>query len=191
MSGRHNVTVLYGEKGLQKTLSFPSSFTLADVKAVASKEILVHPRRLPGVPPTITLDDTCTDIYPGSMPDTKIGDLGESITIVVWPKGNTTTPSPIMDVLRSATAELIGARSWLNAAHLFVQGSNSKKSKSKQKGLSSTHPSAKAASDSAPVDDSYILEHLSIMQTRIEALEAENAQLRLCEQKMRNSGWRM
>jgi hypothetical protein len=64
-NNRYEVTVLYGEKNLQRTLSFPASTTVRDAKKIGSKEILDHLRCQPGVPPSISIDDECTDFYPG------------------------------------------------------------------------------------------------------------------------------
>jgi hypothetical protein len=64
MGDRRKVTVLYGENKLQKTISLPASATVAAAKKIGSDEILKHLRLQPGVPP-ISLDDECTDFYPG------------------------------------------------------------------------------------------------------------------------------
>jgi hypothetical protein len=64
MSNR-TVTVLYGEHKLQKTVSVPASFTVTDAKKSGSKEILKYLRLQPGVPAAISIDDDCTDFYPG------------------------------------------------------------------------------------------------------------------------------
>ena len=64
MSNR-KVTVLYGENKLQKTIALPASATVTDAKKISSEEILKHLRLQPGVPSTISIDDECTDFYPG------------------------------------------------------------------------------------------------------------------------------
>jgi hypothetical protein len=61
------MTVLYSEKRLQKTLSFPASVTIEDAKKIGSEEILKHLRLQPGVPPGISIDDECTDFYPSMI----------------------------------------------------------------------------------------------------------------------------
>jgi hypothetical protein len=65
MSKLCTVTVLYGENKLQKTIKLPASTTVKDAKEAGSREILNHLRVQPGVPSPITLDDDCTDLYPG------------------------------------------------------------------------------------------------------------------------------
>ncbi|KAF8873692.1 hypothetical protein BD779DRAFT_1476897 [Infundibulicybe gibba] len=75
MSDRRIVTVQYCERELQKTISVPSSSTIAEAKAAASKGLLDQLRRLPGIPPTLALDDERVDIYQAcKIPSTKIGD---------------------------------------------------------------------------------------------------------------------
>ncbi|KAF8873699.1 hypothetical protein BD779DRAFT_283821 [Infundibulicybe gibba] len=104
------MTAIYS--GVTLTLSFPSSTTVADVKAVVLKEVLDQIRCYPKISPTIALDDTRVDICPGgSTPDTRMGDLcasGEFTTMVVWPKaapGSTIMLSPLADVLADLNAE--------------------------------------------------------------------------------------
>jgi hypothetical protein len=67
MSNRRQVTVLYGENKLQKTISLPASATVATAKKIGSDEILQHLRLQPGVPSDISLDDDCIDFYPGGI----------------------------------------------------------------------------------------------------------------------------
>ena len=66
MGDRRQITVLYGEKMLQKTISLHASAIVADAKKFGSDEILqrIHLQR--GVP-AISLDDECIDFYPGMM----------------------------------------------------------------------------------------------------------------------------
>jgi hypothetical protein len=72
MSNRRQVTVLYGENKLQKTISLPASATVAAAKKIGSDEILQHLRLQSGVPPAISLDDECTDFYPSMSQSQKI-----------------------------------------------------------------------------------------------------------------------
>ena len=65
MSNQTQVTVLYGENKLQKTISLPASTTVAIVKKFSSQEILEHLCLQPGVPTDVSVDDECTDFYPG------------------------------------------------------------------------------------------------------------------------------
>jgi hypothetical protein len=65
MSNQTQVTVLYGENKLQKTISLPASATIATAKKFGSQEILEHIHHQPGVPTDISLDYECTDFYPG------------------------------------------------------------------------------------------------------------------------------
>jgi hypothetical protein len=58
------VTVVYGESKLQKTISVPSSCTVAMVKRIGSDEISKHLGLQPSLP-AISLDDDCIDFYPG------------------------------------------------------------------------------------------------------------------------------
>jgi hypothetical protein len=67
MSNLSQITVLYGENKLQKTIKLPASTTVTDAKKVGSKEILNHLRLQPGVPSSISIDDECTDFYPGTI----------------------------------------------------------------------------------------------------------------------------
>jgi hypothetical protein len=65
MSNLRQVTVLYGENKLQQTIKLPASTTITDAKKIGSEEILNHLRNQPGVPSSISIDDECTDFYPG------------------------------------------------------------------------------------------------------------------------------
>jgi hypothetical protein len=67
MSNQSQVTVLYGENKLQKTISLPASAMVATAKTFGSQEILDHLRLQPGVPSDVSLDDDCTDFYPGMI----------------------------------------------------------------------------------------------------------------------------
>jgi hypothetical protein len=67
MSVRRNVTVLYGEKKLQKTISLPAATTVAITKKAGSDEILNHLRLQAGIPQDISIDQECTDFYPGTV----------------------------------------------------------------------------------------------------------------------------
>jgi hypothetical protein len=62
MSNQTQVTVLYGENKLQKTISLPASAMIATGKKFGSQE---HLRLQPGVPTDVSLDGECTDFYPG------------------------------------------------------------------------------------------------------------------------------
>ena len=65
MSNLSQVTILYGENKLQKTIKLPASTTVTDAKKTGSEVILKHLRDQPGVPSSISIDDDCTDFYPG------------------------------------------------------------------------------------------------------------------------------
>ena len=65
MSNLSQVTILYGEHKLQQTIKLPASTTVTDAKKKGSEVILKHLRNQPGVPPSISIDDECTDFYPG------------------------------------------------------------------------------------------------------------------------------
>ena len=80
MSNFRQVTVLYGENKLQMTVKLPPSTTVTDAKAAGSEEILKHLRRQPGVPSPITIDDDCTDFYPGMIKAIRINYVTESVT---------------------------------------------------------------------------------------------------------------
>jgi len=58
---------MYGENKLQKTITLPTSATVTDAKKIGSEEILKHLRLQPGVPSAISIDDECTDFYPGMI----------------------------------------------------------------------------------------------------------------------------
>ncbi|KAF8873697.1 hypothetical protein BD779DRAFT_1679091 [Infundibulicybe gibba] len=181
---RHDNDIL--QRGVAKDANSLSIFYGGASKALAAKEML-------GV------DDACISIYVqvNPTPDmtgdlcnimkdrllynacrglcrqhslgSSIGNPGESITIlIVMRLRMEPTPSPIMDALR--TAELADTRTQLDAAQSATEESNpSKKSKSKRK--------AKAVRDSTLVDNNYISEPFSIMETRMEALKADSVQL--------------
>ena len=150
-----NVTVLYGENKLQNMISLPASATVRKAKEAGSKEMIKHLRLQSGVPPDITIDDECTDVYPSKVqsqhinvqyimklacsfsvaPDnTLLRDLEGQATIILWPKSmtatSTLTPSPIMNALGSKTSELSEARSKLSLLELLDdQEPKSQKSK--------------------------------------------------------------
>ena len=67
MAQRLNVTVMYGENKLQKTISLPATATVAASKKAGSVEITNHLRLQAGVPSDISIDDECTDFYPGMI----------------------------------------------------------------------------------------------------------------------------
>ncbi|KAF8873847.1 hypothetical protein BD779DRAFT_1790730 [Infundibulicybe gibba] len=171
----YTMTAIYS--GATLTLSFPSSTTVADVKAVVLKEVLDQIRCYPKISPTIALDDTCVDICPGgSTPDTRMGDLcasGEFTTMVVWPKaapGSTIMPSPLADVLAD-----------LNAEKLRLQELKSEISKLEQIGelramLATITPANSLVHQYSPCTDSDILERISTVKAKIRAMEAGNEQ---------------
>lgn len=80
MSNLRQVTVLYGENKLQRTIKLPSSTTVIDAKAAGSNEILKHLCLQPGVPSPIILDDDCTDFYPGMIKAINMIYVTESVT---------------------------------------------------------------------------------------------------------------
>ncbi|KAF8873683.1 hypothetical protein BD779DRAFT_1679081 [Infundibulicybe gibba] len=156
---------------------------MAEVKAAALKGMYEYLRDLLGV--LIALDDTHVDIHPElpacSTPDLRIDDVytgDKSIIMVVWPKatpGNTTMPSPIIDALRSAAAELARITGRLATLELLVE-----KSKSKREGSSPTPtlPPTNVEQDSAPEDNGGIVWECLMTEGRIsEALKAEDALL--------------
>jgi hypothetical protein len=65
MSNLSQVTVLYSENRLQTTIKIPASTKVVDVGKRGSEEILNHLHNQPGIPETISIDDNCTDFYPG------------------------------------------------------------------------------------------------------------------------------
>jgi hypothetical protein len=75
MSNLSQVTIVYGENKLQKTIKLPASTTVTDAKKTGSDIILKHLRDQPGVPPSISIDDECTDFYPGKYHPIMIYDL--------------------------------------------------------------------------------------------------------------------
>jgi hypothetical protein len=66
MTDLRTVTILYGEKKLQKTIAIPSSTTVKDTKKICTDELLKHLQSQSGVP-SISIDDECTDFYPGMI----------------------------------------------------------------------------------------------------------------------------
>ncbi|KAF8873844.1 hypothetical protein BD779DRAFT_1679029 [Infundibulicybe gibba] len=199
-SDRHEVATMYCEERLQITLQIPSSSTVAEAKAAALKGMYKHLLNLLGV--LVALDDRYVKVYPGvrttgntttephppacSTPDLKIGDIctsDKSIMIIVWPRakpGCTIVPSPIMDALRNAVAELAHVTARFTTLKLLVEKhskkSKSKRKKSKRKGPSSTHPPTNVAQDSASVDNGGIVGAFIMTEDRIsEVLKAEDA----------------
>lgn len=75
MSNLSQVTILYGENKLQKTIKLPASTTVTDAKKIGSDVILKHLRDQPGVLPSISIDDECTDFYSGKYHPIMIYDL--------------------------------------------------------------------------------------------------------------------
>jgi len=67
MSICRNVTVLYGEKKLQKTISLPAATTVTITKKASSDKILNHLCLQVGIPQDISIDQECTDFYPGTV----------------------------------------------------------------------------------------------------------------------------
>jgi hypothetical protein len=61
------MTVLFGEKELQQTFSFDSSTTVADAKKHGSERLLEYLHLQPGAPPGLSIDESCTDFYPGMI----------------------------------------------------------------------------------------------------------------------------
>jgi hypothetical protein len=59
MAQRLNVTVMYGENKLQKTISLPATATVAAAKKAGSVEITNHLRLQAGVPSDLSIDDEC------------------------------------------------------------------------------------------------------------------------------------
>jgi hypothetical protein len=132
------VTVLYGEKNLQKTMALPVSTTVMDAKKIGSAEILKHLHIQPGIPSAISIDEESTDFYPSMIqacsmffmysttPDAldtaRIGDLNGQVTVVLWPKAeNNFTPSPVMDAFSSTLAELENLRAQQSAEALIKE----------------------------------------------------------------------
>jgi hypothetical protein len=65
MSDLKQVTLLYGENKLQNRIWLPLSTSVKDVKKTGSEIIIKHLHNQPGVPSSISIDDDCTDFYPG------------------------------------------------------------------------------------------------------------------------------
>ncbi|KIM73037.1 hypothetical protein PILCRDRAFT_803130 [Piloderma croceum F 1598] len=86
MSNHSQVTVLYGESKLQKTISLPASAMIATAKKFGSPEILEHLHLQPGVPTDVLLDNECTDFYPDAADNSRLRNLKTQETMVVWPK---------------------------------------------------------------------------------------------------------
>ncbi|KAF8873682.1 hypothetical protein BD779DRAFT_1476891 [Infundibulicybe gibba] len=98
-------TVIYSEREMHTELLAPLSSTVAEAKAAAVKEMTEHRHSLPGVPPTIELDETCIDMYLPVDADMTTDDIDSDIVVVIRPKpkpGSTIAPSPIMDALCDA-----------------------------------------------------------------------------------------
>ena len=72
MAQHLNVTVMYGENKLQKTISLPATATVAAAKQAGSVEITNHLRLQAGVPLDLSIDDECTDFYPGMILSPKV-----------------------------------------------------------------------------------------------------------------------
>ncbi|KIM92063.1 hypothetical protein PILCRDRAFT_83388 [Piloderma croceum F 1598] len=179
MSNRRQVTVLYSENKLQKTISLPASATIATAKKIGSDEILQHLRLQPGVPSDISLDDDCIDFYPAASDNTRVRDLNGQATIVVWPKaapGSSFTPAPIMDALSSATAELEELRAQRSAEALIKEDKQPKKKQKNKPESSSIRPPDTADEDGSML--AKILSRLTVSETKIAALEHSDADLR-------------
>jgi len=170
MSNRCQVTVLYSENKLQRTISLDPALasTVADAKKSGSEIFLDHFRDQPGIPPSISIDDDCTDFYPAAPDTARMRDLKGPITMTVWPKATPgskgLTPSPVMDALSSTTTELADARSRLSADALIKETKQSKKSQKSKSG----------SSNAADPVDSMLTEILS----RLTSLEKNNAELK-------------
>src|ERR1700730_1382742 len=65
MSFRCNVTVLYGESKMQKTILLPVTAIVSTAKKSGSDQILNHLRLQAGVLQDISINQECTDFYPG------------------------------------------------------------------------------------------------------------------------------
>jgi hypothetical protein len=72
MSLRRNVTVLYGESKMQKTISLPVTAIVSTAKKSGSDQILNHLRLQAGVLQDISIDRECTDFYPGMIRSQKM-----------------------------------------------------------------------------------------------------------------------
>jgi hypothetical protein len=62
---RRLLTVLFGERELQKTIDIDASTTVAQAKKIGADELLKSLRLLPDAPSALVIDETCTDFYPG------------------------------------------------------------------------------------------------------------------------------
>ena len=61
---RRQLTVMFCERELQKTLNLDASTTISEAKKIGSRELLNHLRRQPDAPPDLSFDDECTDFFP-------------------------------------------------------------------------------------------------------------------------------
>jgi hypothetical protein len=58
------VTLVYGEKNLQKTLFMPKGLSIHEAKEMGEVELLAHLSTLSGLP-KVKFDPECTDMFPG------------------------------------------------------------------------------------------------------------------------------
>jgi hypothetical protein len=58
---------MFCERELQTTIDLDASITISKAKEIGSHELLDYLRRQPNAPPDLTIDDECTDFFPGMI----------------------------------------------------------------------------------------------------------------------------
>jgi hypothetical protein len=61
------LTVLFCERELQQTLDIDASTTISEAKKIGSRHLLDYLRGQPNAPPGLSIDDECTDFFPGKV----------------------------------------------------------------------------------------------------------------------------
>lgn len=61
------LVVVYSERELQMTIEFLPSTTISKAKEIGARNLLEYLRAQPDAPPDLTIDDDCTDIFPGMI----------------------------------------------------------------------------------------------------------------------------
>ena len=65
---RRIITVLFGERGLQKTIDIHASTTVSQAKKIGADKLVASLRLQLDLPSdSLSIDESCTDFYPGMI----------------------------------------------------------------------------------------------------------------------------
>ena len=64
---RRQLIIMYCERELQMSVNFVPSTTISEAKEIGSSYLLKYLHEQPDGPPDVTIDDDCTEFFPGMI----------------------------------------------------------------------------------------------------------------------------